>query len=68
MYHNDPKFSDKQVGQTVLTQKLLLEEQSDQGLHCLLFYLYHLELYTMVRPCSLNFKSVYSKVSECLKN
>ena len=31
-------------GQTVQTQiRLLLEEQSDQGLHCLLFYLYLLD-------------------------
>ena len=39
-YHNDPKFSDRS-GQTVQTQiRLLLEEQSDQGLHCLLFLLH----------------------------
>ena len=32
-------------GQTVQTQiRLLLEEQSDQGLHCLLFHLHHLEV------------------------
>ena len=40
-YRNDPKFSDRysdRPGQTVQTQiRLLLEEQSDQGLHCLLF-------------------------------
>ena len=31
-------------GQTVQTQiRLLLEEQSDQGLHCLLFNLHRLE-------------------------
>ena len=31
-------------GQTVHTQiKLLLEEQSDQGLHCLQFHLHQLE-------------------------
>ena len=30
------------TGQTVQTQiRLLLEEQSDQGLHCLLFHLHH---------------------------
>ena len=33
-------FGTDQSGQTVQTQiRLLLEEQSDQGLHCLLFHL-----------------------------
>ena len=42
-------------GQTVQTTpkiRLLLEEQSDQGLHCFLFNLHHLE----VEPLSLNFR------------
>ena len=35
-------FQTDRSGQTVQTQiRLLLEEQSDQGLHCLLFYLHH---------------------------
>ena len=33
-YRNDPKFSTDMPGQTVQTQIRLLEEQSDQGLHC----------------------------------
>ena len=34
-------FRTKRSGQTVQTQiRLLLEEQSDQGLHCLLFHLH----------------------------
>ena len=34
-------FRTARSGQTVQTQiRLLLEEQSDQGLHCLLFHLY----------------------------
>ena len=34
-------FRTDKSGQTVQTQiRLLLEEQSDQGLHCLLFYLH----------------------------
>ena len=37
-YHNDPKFS---VVQTQI--RLLLEEQSDQGLHCLQFPLHRLD-------------------------
>ena len=41
IYPNDPKFSDRYAGQTVQTQtRLLLEEQSDQGRHCLLFHLH----------------------------
>ena len=40
-YRNEPKFSDNRFGQTVQTQiRLLLEEQSDQCLHCLLFHLH----------------------------
>ena len=35
MYHNYPKFSDRQVW----ANSADLEEQSDQGLHCLLFHL-----------------------------
>ena len=40
-HRNEPKFSDNGFGQTVQTQiRLLLEEQSDQCLHCLLFHLH----------------------------
>ena len=44
-YRNDPKFFWTDMpGQTVQTQiRLLLEEQSDQGLHCLPFRLHHLD-------------------------
>ena len=43
-YRNDPKFWTDGSGQTVQTQiRLLLEEQSDQGLHCLLFHLHHFD-------------------------
>ena len=52
-YHNFPKFSDRQVwansadpDQTAPLQtqiRLLLEEQSDQGLHCLQFPLHLLD-------------------------
>ena len=38
-------FRTDRSGQTVQTQiKLLLEEQSDQGLHCLQFHLHILEV------------------------
>ena len=51
-YCNDPNFSDRKVlanspdpDQTGLLSiiRLLLEEQSDQGLHCLPFYLHHFD-------------------------
>ena len=35
-YYNDPKFSDR----SVWANSADLEEQSDQGLHCLLFHLH----------------------------
>ena len=43
-YRNDPSFWTDRSGQIVQSQiKLLLEEQSDQGLHCLLFHLHHFD-------------------------
>ena len=43
--------------QTVQTQiRLLLQEQSDQGLHCLLFHLHLLTNFSMKRPFCLNFR------------
>ena len=42
--------------QTVKTQiRLLLEEQSDQGLHCLLFHLHHLEVKHQGRTAQFEF-------------
>ena len=44
-------------GQTVQTQiRLLLEEQSDQGLHCLLLYLHHFDKIPLAWPLCLNFR------------
>ena len=39
MYHNDPKFSDRQVW----ANSADLEEQFDQDLHCLPFRLHRLD-------------------------
>ena len=40
-YCNDPKFLDKQVwANSADPDQTALEEQSDQGLHCLLFHLH----------------------------
>ena len=42
-------FRTDRSGQTVQTQiRLLLEEQSDQGLHSLLFYLRHFDKVSLV--------------------
>ena len=50
-------FGTDRSGQTVLTKiRLLLEEQSDQGLHCLPFNLRVLEKKTLVWPLCLNFR------------
>ena len=51
-------FRTDRSGQTVQTQiRLLLEEQSDQGLHCLPFRLHRLDS-SMVEPHSSNFRVI----------
>ena len=48
-------FRTYRSGQTVQAQnRLLLVEQSDQGLHCLLFHLHLLTKYPKVLPLCLN--------------
>ena len=42
-YRNDPKFSDRQVWANSVDPDQVLEEQSDQGLDCLLFHLHLLD-------------------------
>ena len=42
-YHNDPKFSDKYSWANSADPDQTAEEQSDQGLTCLLFRLHHLD-------------------------
>ena len=50
-------FQTDSSGQTVQTQiRLLLEEQSDQGLHCLLSICFFLTKYTKVWSDCLNFR------------
>ena len=50
-------FRTDRSGQTVQTQiRLLLEEQSDQGLHCLLYHCFFSNKYTKVWLFSLNFR------------
>ena len=57
-------FRTDRTGQTVQTNiRLLQEEQSDEGLHCLLFHLHVLTKNLQVWPLCLNFKVNYSKVS-----
>ena len=50
-------------GQTVQTQiRLLLEEQSDQGLHCLLYHLHILETFLCCKANWLEFYGDYSNI------
>ena len=51
-------------GQTVQTQIRLLEEQSDQGLHFLLFHMHHFDKMPFkVWPVCLNFRYITAKFS-----
>ena len=44
-YRNDPKFSDRYVwAVSADPDQTAAREQSDQGRHCLLFHLHHLEV------------------------
>ena len=57
-------FRSDKSGQTVQTQiRLLLEEQSDQGLYCLLFHLHLLTKYPKRWPLCLNFRYITAKFS-----
>ena len=49
-------FRTDSSGQTVQTQIKLLLEQSDQGLHCLLFHLRLFDKYPKVWPLCFNFR------------
>ena len=56
-------FQTDRSGQTVQTQiRLLLEEQSDQGIHCLLFNLHLLEAFFCCKANLLEFKGDYSNI------
>ena len=55
-------FQTDRSGQTVQTQiRLLLEEQSDQGLHCLLFHLHLFDKKPKGLASFLEFEVDYSK-------
>ena len=57
-------FRTDRSGQTVQTQiRLLLEEQSDQGLHCWLFHLHVFDKMPLCLASLFEFKVNYSKVS-----
>ena len=57
-------FRTDRSGQTVQTQtRLLLEEQSDKGLHCLLFHLHVFDKIHSGLASLFEFKVNYSKVS-----
>ena len=56
-------FRTDRSGQTVQTQiRLLLEEQSDQGLHCLLFHLHLFDKIPKGLASFIEFYVDYSKV------
>ena len=56
-------FQTDRSGQTVQTQiRLLLEEQSDQGLHCLLLYLHVFDKIPSGLASLFEFKVYYSEV------
>ena len=72
VYRKDPKFSDGYAransadpDQTAPTAqiRLLLQEQSDRGLYCLLFHLHYLEV-----SFSLNFRVFTVKVARKFRN
>ena len=57
-------FRTDRFGQTVQTQiRLLLEEQSDLGLHCLLFHLHLFDEIPLGLASLFEFKVDYSEVS-----
>ena len=59
-------FRTDRSGQTVQTQiRLLLEEQSDQGLHCLPFHLHLLDALLYDKATLSKFYGDYSKIFEC---
>ena len=56
-------FRTEKSGQTVQTQtRLLLEEQSDQDLHCLLFHLHLLAVFLCCKANLFEFKGDYSNI------
>ena len=56
-------FQTDRSGQTVQTQiRLLLEEQSDQGLHCLLFCLHVLDAFLNGKATLFKFKDDYNNI------
>ena len=62
IYRNDPRTD--RPGQTVQTQiSLLLEEQSDQGLHCLQFRLQLLDTLLYGKYSLFNFRVITANFS-----
>ena len=58
-------FRTDRSGQTVQAQirLLLKEEQSDHGLHCLLFHLHHFDKIPFKVGICLNFRKMTAKIS-----
>ena len=69
MYRNVPKFSDRQVwANSADPDHIALEEQSDQGLHCLQFSLHFWTHYSKEKPSCSTFGVITAnfRVSEIL--
>ena len=63
-YRNDSSFQTDRSGQTVQTQiRQLLEEQSDQGLHCLQFRLHLLNALFYGKASLFNFRVTITNFS-----
>ena len=57
VYHKTLSIRTDRTDETVKTLiRLLLEEQSDQGLHCLSFYLLHVHIILQGKPKLFNFR------------
>ena len=68
MYGNDPKFSTDWSGLIVQTQiRLLLEEQSDQGHHYLLYCLHFLDALHVGKTSFSSFRIITAKLSSVRK-
>ena len=65
LYRNDPKFSDRYAWANSADPDQLLEEQSDQGRHCLPFGLHLLDSLLYGRATIFKFKSDHNEFFRC---
>ena len=66
VYRKNLSIRTDRTDKTVKTLiRLLLKEQSDQGLHCLSFYLLHLHIILQRKPKLFNFKIFFNTYIRC---